>query len=94
MWALVPHDTGKEKMMERIGLTLDEYVDLKIKSWSGADRAFHEAAEMERQEMFPMTLFAALAPHSGQVPVVPVRSYAQYTHTPRRRHRRTGPRMK
>lgn len=45
--------------MVRIGLTLDEYVDLKIKPWSGADRAFHEAAEMERAQMFPMTLAAA-----------------------------------
>jgi hypothetical protein len=46
-------------MMERIGLTLDEYVDLKIKPWSGANRAFHEAAEIERQDMFPMNIAAA-----------------------------------
>lgn len=59
MWAVVPHDTGKENMMARIGLTFDEYVDLKIKPSPGADRAFHEAAEMERQEMFPMPLAAA-----------------------------------
>jgi len=45
--------------MVRIGLTFDEYVDLKIKPWSGADRAFHEAAEMEREQMFPMPLVAA-----------------------------------
>lgn len=44
--------------MERIGLTFDEYVDLKIRPWFGTDRAFHEAAEMER-ELFPMTLVAA-----------------------------------
>ncbi len=36
MWAVEPHDTGKEKMMERIGLTFDEYVDLKIRPWAGA----------------------------------------------------------
>jgi hypothetical protein len=45
--------------MVRIGLTFDEYVDLKIKPAAGADRAFHEAAEMEREQMFPMPLVAA-----------------------------------
>ncbi len=45
--------------MVRIGLTLDEYVDLKIKPAAGADRTFHEAAEMERRDMFPMALTAA-----------------------------------
>lgn len=45
--------------MMRIGLTLDEYLDLKLRPHAGADRAFHEAAEMERQEMFPMALTAA-----------------------------------
>jgi hypothetical protein len=59
MWALVPQDTGKEKLMERIGLTFDEYVELKLRPHEAADRAFHEAAEMEREQMFPMTLPAA-----------------------------------
>lgn len=45
--------------MARIGLTFDEYVDLKIKPHAGADRAFHEAAKMERREMFPMALTVA-----------------------------------
>ena len=45
--------------MNRIGLTLDEYVDLKVRPHAGADRALQEAAEMERAEMFPMTLVAA-----------------------------------
>ncbi|MBI5864869.1 MAG: hypothetical protein HZB38_10240 [Planctomycetes bacterium] len=45
--------------MERIGLTFDEFVDLKLKPAAGADRAFHEAAEMERRGMFPMTLVTA-----------------------------------
>jgi len=45
--------------MERIGLTPDEYVDLKIKPRASADRAFHEAAEIERAQVFPMTLAAA-----------------------------------
>ncbi len=45
--------------MVRIGLTVDEYVDLKIKPRAGADRAFHEAAEIERQDMFPMNIAAA-----------------------------------
>lgn len=45
--------------MERIGLTFDEFVDLKLKPAAGADRAFHEAADIERREMFPMTLTVA-----------------------------------
>lgn len=45
--------------MVRIGLTVDEFVDLKIKPRASADRAFHEAAEIEREQMFPMTLAAA-----------------------------------
>ena len=45
--------------MVRIGLTVDEFVDLKIKPRASADRAFHEAAEIERERMFPMTLAAA-----------------------------------
>lgn len=45
--------------MDRIGLTFDEFVELKLKPAAGADRAFHEAAEMERREMFPMPLVAA-----------------------------------
>jgi len=45
--------------MVRIGLTVDEYVDLKVKPRASADRAFHEAAEIEREQMFPMTLAAA-----------------------------------
>lgn len=45
--------------MARIGLSFDEYVDLKIKPRPGADPAFHEAAAMEVEQMFPMTLAAA-----------------------------------
>lgn len=45
--------------MHRIGLTLDEYVDLKVRPRKGADAAFQEAAEQERAEMFPMTLAGA-----------------------------------
>ena len=41
------------------GLTFDEYVDLKVRPRAGADRAFREAADMEREAMFPMTLAAA-----------------------------------
>ena len=33
--------------MMRIGLTFDEYVDLKLKPHAGADQAFHEAARMQ-----------------------------------------------
>lgn len=46
-------------MMDRIGLTFEEYAELKVKPRMGADRAFHRAAEMELAEMFPMTLAAA-----------------------------------
>ncbi|MCA8998917.1 MAG: hypothetical protein KDA80_18100 [Planctomycetaceae bacterium] len=41
------------------GLTFDEYVDVKLRPSPRADRAFHEGAEMERDEMFPMTTAAA-----------------------------------
>jgi len=42
-----------------IGLTFDEYVDVKLKPPAGADRAFQQAAEQEREEMFPMNTAAA-----------------------------------
>ncbi len=43
----------------RIGLTLDEYVDLKVRPHSGADRVFHQAAEQESWQSFPMHTAAA-----------------------------------
>lgn len=43
----------------RIGLTLDEYIDLRLIPPSGADPAFRAAAEAERERMFPMTTVAA-----------------------------------
>jgi hypothetical protein len=43
----------------RIGLTLDEQFDLRVKPRTGADRAFHEAAQDERDRMFPMATAAA-----------------------------------
>lgn len=45
--------------MTRIGLTLDEHFDLRVKPRTGADPAFHEAAEQERYRMFPMATVAA-----------------------------------
>lgn len=45
--------------MTRIGLTFDEYFDLRVKARTGADPAFQEAAEMERDRMFPMATTAA-----------------------------------
>ncbi len=45
--------------MTRIGLTFDEYFDLRLKPRAGADPAFHAAADMEREELFPMTSVAA-----------------------------------
>ena len=41
------------------GLTFAEYVELKLQPHSNADQAFHEAAEAERDEMFPMSLATA-----------------------------------
>ncbi|MBY0112118.1 MAG: hypothetical protein K2Y21_04810 [Phycisphaerales bacterium] len=45
--------------MTRIGLTLDEHFDLRVKPLAGADPAFCVAAEQERDRMFPMTTTAA-----------------------------------
>ena len=45
--------------MQSVGLTLDQYVDLKLKPFAGADPVFTEAAELERAEMFPMSLSQA-----------------------------------
>ncbi|MCC6286219.1 MAG: hypothetical protein IT439_13110 [Phycisphaerales bacterium] len=45
--------------MTRIGLTLDEHFDLRVKPRTGADAAFHEAAQEERDRLFPMTTAAA-----------------------------------
>ena len=42
-----------------IGLTFDEYVDLRLRVPAGADHAFHEAAQMEREQMFPMNTAGA-----------------------------------
>lgn len=42
-----------------IGLTFEEFVDLRLKPPAGADRAFFEAAEMEREQMFPMNMAGA-----------------------------------
>lgn len=42
-----------------IGLTFEEYVDLRLRPLAGADPVFSEAAEMERKEMFPMNTMGA-----------------------------------
>ncbi len=41
------------------GLTFDEYVELKLKPYAGADHCFHEAAEQMRDSMFPMPTVSA-----------------------------------
>jgi hypothetical protein len=56
---MVPGVTFKELIMVPTGLTFDEYVDLKVKPRAGADRTFHEAADMEQERLFPMTLAGA-----------------------------------
>jgi hypothetical protein len=43
----------------RVGLTFDEFVDLRLKPMAGADQAFFEAADEERNEMFPMATTVA-----------------------------------
>lgn len=45
--------------MMRIGLTFDQYVDLKIKPPAGADETFVAAAGQEVERMFPMNLASA-----------------------------------
>lgn len=45
--------------MTRIGLTLDEHFELRVKPRAGADPAFHEAAQEEQDRMFPMSTAAA-----------------------------------
>ena len=45
--------------MTRIGLNLDEHFDLRVKPRSGADPAFHEAAQDERHRMSPIANAAA-----------------------------------
>lgn len=45
---------GKETPVTRIGLELGEYLSLRLLPLAGADLAFIEAAEEERERMFPM----------------------------------------
>lgn|GEM_PF-5009145 len=45
--------------MDRIGLTFEEYTELKVRPRVGADAAFQHAAQMELERMFPMTLMVA-----------------------------------
>lgn len=45
--------------MTRIGLTLNEHFDLRVKPRVGADPAFCEAAQEERDRMFPMATVSA-----------------------------------
>jgi hypothetical protein len=41
------------------GMNFDEFVELRLKPPVGADPVFFQAAEMERDEMFPMDLVSA-----------------------------------
>ncbi len=43
----------------RIGLTFEEYADLRLTAPEGVDEAFHRAVEMEREETFPMSARSA-----------------------------------
>jgi hypothetical protein len=43
----------------RIGLTFDEYIDLKLRPHSRADRAFHQAVDDAPEKMFPMATVTA-----------------------------------
>lgn len=45
--------------MMQTGLTFEEYLALRLRPLAGADRAFQEAAKMEREQMFPMALASA-----------------------------------
>lgn len=42
-----------------IGLTFEEYASLRLTPPAGADRAFQRAAEMEREQTFPMNTLSA-----------------------------------
>jgi hypothetical protein len=42
-----------------IGLTFEEFVDLRLRASAGADPVFNEAAKMERERMFPMNATVA-----------------------------------
>lgn len=44
-----------------IGLTFEEYVDLRLRPLAGADPVFSDAAERERERMFPMGATGASA---------------------------------
>ncbi len=43
----------------RIGMSFDEYVELRLNPPAGSDPAFRAAAEQEREQMFPMNLASA-----------------------------------
>ncbi len=43
----------------RIGLTLEEYMVLRLTPAADADAAIHAAVEMEREQLFPMNLASA-----------------------------------
>ena len=43
----------------RIGLTFDEYIDLKLRPHSRADRAFHQAVDEAPEKIFPMATVTA-----------------------------------
>ncbi len=43
----------------RIGMTFDEYADLRLRPPADADPAFKAAVEMEREELFPMSRASA-----------------------------------
>ena len=51
---VTPGGPGQGDPVTRIGMSLDEYVALRLMPLAGADRAFIEAAEDERERMFPM----------------------------------------
>ena len=46
----------------RIGMSFDEYVELRLNPPAGSDPVFQTAAEQEREQMFPMSL-ASTANH-------------------------------
>jgi len=48
-----------ETIVMRIGLTFDEYVELRLNPPAGGDPAFQTAADQEREQMFPTNLASA-----------------------------------
>ncbi len=53
----------------RLALTFEEFVELSLMPPAGADAAFRQAAELQREAMFPMTTAQAAGPLGAHGPL-------------------------